>query len=862
MTDRPLETSRTTEPITQRRVPAHLVLRPEVRRVLDERRAMTVLRGPSGFGKTASVAAWLHEQGGASRVVWHTVGVREEDLPSFWLALRTTLALDGIFQPTLGDDRASVTDALVALDAPLTLVVDQLENAAVAQVVGESPLVDVTLGLSELVQACPSLSIIVCCRPHGPLAMDALFGVEAAIVDARSLALSVEDVRTLSRALGAPLDDDDVDDLYDVLWGWPALTRAVLHRLADSGARYSSDAWMPAAEHLVRFDSRLDNPEITFLVRQLSLLDPITDELATLLVGSEHTGRSIRDLERAGIVRSTTVGDVREYTLLPAIRRAMDLPEQRTAMVPAHRRAARLLRDFPDVALKHAVEGQDWEFVVELVGTHCVPLIVDHPLLLKDAFAVLPPEFLIEHPSLYTARDVLLQFRTDDISQQEIDWPADGVELDDEALRHVVGLGIGQIVALRVCHQYAASNALVTRHHAVARNPDGTWRAALHDALPYLLLQCGITRMTVGELDGALSDFAACLTYGRGTPLEFVARAAAEYSAVVCALGGELQRASDYLDVAASLKGEGTTVRHTDEGLTDLVRAFIALDALDLETAAALLPPEETVVHRPRARPTWFVEEYVRAHLRVLQGDLFVALAALGRNLQANEDAMVRGTLASQLLMGTVARILVWSGSPTRAKNYLGASPPAVIFEPIRARIALQVGESREALSIVSAALWRREISHRLRVEMLLTSAIAHHRLGDLDAAATTLGFAIDLAGPLSLRPFVSVPRDVLAALAPLTPGADRIVERLAASGVTLHMSERSTLVELTRRQHDLLRELDAGSPLEQIAAQLGVSKATVQSQVRGLYRALDVRDRMGAVAAGHAHGFLGVHQV
>lgn len=845
-----------------RRLPDPFVLRPDVRRRLDERRPMTVLRAPSGFGKSSSVAAWLRELPESEQVVWHTVGVPAHDMASFWLALRTTLALAGMFGPTVHDDRASIADLLASSGAPLTLVVDQLENADAQQIIGESPLADIVIGLAELVQSCPSLRVVVCCRPFGPLAMDALFGDHATLIEARSLALSAPDIGSLARSLGAALDDDDARDLEDVLWGWPALTRVVLEHLAESGAAYSPDAWLPTAEMLAGFEDRADNADTTFLVRQLSLLDPVTEHLAARLTGSEHMGRSLLDLERAGILRSSMVDDVRHYTLMPAIRRAMAAPEQVSAMVPAHRRAARLLRDVPEVAVRHAVAGEDWDFAVQLLSTHCVPLIVDHPLLVKEVLTALPPEALAEQPALATARDVLFQFRTDEVSRETVEWPAEGVELSDEALRRVIGLGIGQIVALRVCHQYAASNALVAKHHAVARNPDGTWRAALHDALPYLLLQCGITRLTVGELDDALSDFAACLAHGRGTPLEFMARTAAEYSAVVYALVGELARASEHLDLAARLKAQSTTTQHTDPGLTDLVRAFIALDGLDLETAAALLPPEESTSTAPRSRPTWFVEEYVRAHLRVLQGDLFLALTGLGRSLKAHEDAMVRGTLASQLLTGVVARILVWSGSPTRAKNYLGACPPSVIFEPIRARIALQVGDPREALSIVSAALWRREISDRLRIEMLLTSAIAHHRLGERDAAATTLDFAVDLAMPLALRPFVSVPCDVLADLAPLTPAASAIMERLAASGVSLHMATQSTLIELTRRQQDLLRELDAGTTIERIAAQLGVSKGTVQSQVRGLYRALDVRDRMGAVAAGHAHGFLGVHQI
>src|SRR5690606_3739323 len=116
--------------------------------------------------------------------------------------------------------------------------------------------------------------------------------------------------------------------------------------------------------------------------------------------------------------------------------------EQVSAMVPARRRAARLLRDVPEVAIRHAIAGEDWDFAVQLLSTHCVPLIVDHPLLVKKVLAALPPEAFVDHPALFTARDVLFQFRTDEISPEGFEWPDDGVELSDEALRHVVGLGI------------------------------------------------------------------------------------------------------------------------------------------------------------------------------------------------------------------------------------------------------------------------------------------------------------------------------------------------------------------------------------------------------------------------------------
>ena len=54
----------------------------------------------------------------------------------------------------------------------------------------------------------------------------------------------------------------------------------------------------------------------------------------------------------------------------------------------------------------------------------------------------------------------------------------------------------------------------------------------------------------------------------------------------------------------------------------------------------------------------------------------------------------------------------------------------------------------------------------------------------------------------------------------------------------------------LTPREHEVLTLLHAGEPVAQIAQLLGVSPATVRTQVKAVLRKLQVNSQLGAVAA------------
>jgi DNA-binding CsgD family transcriptional regulator len=76
----------------------------------------------------------------------------------------------------------------------------------------------------------------------------------------------------------------------------------------------------------------------------------------------------------------------------------------------------------------------------------------------------------------------------------------------------------------------------------------------------------------------------------------------------------------------------------------------------------------------------------------------------------------------------------------------------------------------------------------------------------------------------------------------------------MAVETVDLRMvpAQRTTL---TRRERVILSNLDESTTLDEIASRLWVSRNTVKSQVRSVYRKLGVSTRADAVARARQYG-------
>src|SRR6476469_9222649 len=100
-----------------------------------------------------------------------------------------------------------------------------------------------------------------------------------------------------------------------------------------------------------------------------------------------------------------------------------------------------------------------------------------------------------------------------------------------------------------------------------------------------------------------------------------------------------------------------------------------------------------------------------------------------------------------------------------------------------------------------------------------------------------------------TVRPFrnggVELRRLILAQV-----GRSGRLDGFLAELLTLVAQPPAGTLELPERDEELLRELPTLAPVEEVAVQLPVSPNTAKTQLRHLYRKLDVRSRRAAVAA------------
>ena len=851
-------------------VSASYLIRPEVSRTLDASHRMTVLRAPLGFGKTAAVASWLKTSAsrpagqapGGRFLARHTLSAPPTSSVTFWAALCADVAPVLAAHATAGADASATTTyeqvrALVAtLTAPVLLVVDGLEAEVSTPTSDPSPVGDITTEIVDLLQLSPYLDVLLACRPYGPLAMDAIFGPDAQILDSAAFTLDAVDTLDLADAAGIPLTLAQAHHLQTKLWGWPALTCAVLIDLAGSESGYDDASWESAGDLLSSLDPQGTDPEVAHFIRQICLLDPLTGPLADRLTGSPYASRALADLERAGITRSHLQDGERHYTLHPAVVRAIRTrPAAAAEYAPAHRHAAKMFRTMPEHAVRHAVRAQDWDLVLSIAEASTVPLILDHPLTLFQALGHVPAARLSDHPGLFELHAALARFDNAMMAPPTC-LPAPGTSLDPPALRRALTVATAQIIALRACHQDVAARELVDRCAQVLLHSE-TAAATSGTAAPLFLLHAGIARCLVGEVSAAISDFEWCFELSRAGGLDSVTRAAAEYSALARSVKGDITGAREALARSRGFSHALVALQFVDTRLDQLVGALLALDQLDLQTAQLLLPPADET-YRRGVPPAWFVEAYVRAHIGLLSGDLFSATTGLGRVLRDRRTSLQRGTLSSQLLTATAATINVWGGNTTRAKNILDSIPHNPLINAVHADVVLQMGDVQGALAITEASLAAEAVPDRRRIETLITRCVAHARQGDNLSAEADLCLAIELADPLLLRPFLAAPRGLLADFAERLAPVAALLSRLEASGITLTPVEHQVLVVLTTEEQDLLRALDRGASIDTIATHLAVPVTQALTLVGDLFASLGVHDRLGAIAAGHMLGYLG----
>lgn len=328
-----------------------------------------------------------------------------------------------------------------------------------------------------------------------------------------------------------------------------------------------------------------------------------------------------------------------------------------------------------------------------------------------------------------------------------------------------------------------------------------------------------------------------------------------------------------------------------------LARAWLALDLGDLAGVERLAGAAEAA---PQGGPLHEGGLSVRASTAMLRataryqaGDAEGAAATAREALALEDDPSSRWRAVALATLGTA---LWWlDASDPEAEEALveavaratpGANSLAVLRAlGVRAAIRLEAGDDAAARALAAEALRLRDAERLDEYWMWSTAGSVAARLreedGDLggaialaeraaavaQAGSAQLDEALALATLAPLRAAAGDAAGAAAALADARalrarcerPGRLPQLLDAAERAVRARTGDRTDdLAEpLTERERAVLRLLATPMPLGDVAAELFVSRNTVKTHVRGIYRKLGASDRADAVARGRATGVL-----
>ncbi|WP_261165784.1 LuxR C-terminal-related transcriptional regulator [Microbacterium sp. Marseille-Q6965] len=364
--------------------------------------------------------------------------------------------------------------------------------------------------------------------------------------------------------------------------------------------------------------------------------------------------------------------------------------------------------------------------------------------------------------------------------------------------------------------------------------------------LPRVYAQLGRTFIEAGLRDEALEALANGIAEADDD--DAAGSACLSLMAGVEALEGDLPAAAEYLEAADRRLRDRLAMPYTGT-FHRLAASMLAMEHRDLVTAAAQLdavrPYRATSEH-------WVTIARVEGYLGLLRRQPAETLARLDRIPQLRTgDGLTRS--ASREIASITALLHLALGRSHVGAELLSRFTDARATVD-RARVALVDGDGHGALTLVRSVECE-QLSLRTRTEATAIEAAALLRLPAPhrnDDVVVLLGERLRHSAmrlPLALLP-VSDFRAVTAALV-------RLGYADVCDGVEPLIPDRP-IVRLTRRERAVLEAIALrDEPLVDIAARLHVSLNTVKSQLRGVYRKLEVDNRQDALIAAVERGLL-----
>jgi LuxR family transcriptional regulator, maltose regulon positive regulatory protein len=853
-------------------LPPAMVRRSRLRDLLDRSalRPLTLVSAPAGWGKTSLLSDWIESGTPPGRVAWLGLEPADRDLQRFWTGVATALRLARPDLAALPLPKAPGLDAFVtalinALDEhpdPVVLVLDDLHDAATGGLVADLEL------LAEQTPA--SLRLVVSTRVDPPLRLERLrLAGRLGEVRAADLALTMGEARSLCEEAGVELSDSLLERLLERTGGWPTGVRLAALSLQgeqDPAAFVNGFAGddRNVSDYLISEVLSRQPPEtLDFLLRTCHV-DRVSAELADELTGGSAGRATLAELAtRHGLVTALdTRGDW--YSYPPLLREVLRLESARRipeALPQLHRRAGRWFaeREEPIEAIGHAVAGEAWDLVADLVGQHWLPLVArGKGSALRDYVERIPRHVVGADAELALAAAGLLYEAGDEGLADDL--LASAYELAS-LLPRTRRLRFGATASATSLYRARLRGDVEAALKAARVTLEEPWAEVVGPEVRALTLtSLGIAEFVADDVEAAGEHLRQGAGLAGQCGNEYVLLFAEACGANVALREGRLESSESRAMMAIELAERRGWTATIAAGQAYLTLAYIRVWTGDLTRA-------ETLVDLASNAAAGSPDRLLQAWIAMMRGRLLILA---GRPLDALDALGTIGSLFDDPPVHVAVPTLLWEadawlalGEPERSRAALDV--PAADGVPdaalARARLELAEGEPDAALRELDA-FQRADGSPFMpfaACQALAIEALARDALRDEAAALVALERCLDVAEPrgqggVLLRSGASV-RSLLRRAIARGTAHRALAEELLASLDRESSSEggeiRPLLEPLSERELAVLRFLPTMLSNAEIASEMFVSPNTVKTHLKHVYRKLDVADRRQAVRRG-----------
>jgi LuxR family maltose regulon positive regulatory protein len=764
-----------------------------------------------------------------------------------WESIRAALA-EASGKALAGVPLPAIQKFTKALGYPLLLVVPL--GAGVSSIFDTQ--------LLDLLDAAPKLSIAALCSGRRMFEALGRADHDALVVAPSELVLDAGGVRRCAAIFGLALSSEQATALSHSALSLPDLLPSVIASLSVEDIEDQDDPvayLLEESEH--QLEVRLRGSRDAAIDGALRLAVPATLTSRTLALVAPDSGIQLDRVAQARLVQREQGASVARYRMDPVLRRLLLAELRLRHPALARELSSSVGRYFADAdqpfeAIGHFAAAEDWDSVVDVLDGIMFRMIAEQPVQLHNAILAMPRKVRDDNPRFTLSLELGWQSR-EGLAQAWVSMARRAAGTFARLPKTMspwdqLHVYIIKTIVFRLKGDFpAALEAARALDELLAGDDDLAARPAT--TLTEAHYQSGMTRLLALDLVGARESFSTSYGLAQGVSDSAVAAAdrAAEAIALVRALEGEAEHATNWL----------TTLDGRTSGTAGLVaRALVSIGRLDARDARHWLSLLTAVRDGDEF---WAFAAHAENRYGLYWGDPVETDADLDRTWAEHGDRLVEGSTAQLLLTSDAADLAIMLGQLSRAETALEKAPARTTWIAVsRARLALLAANPKHALLFILEGQARGRTERYGQLDLAVLRAATELALGrDTDATASLLRAIKQSEKSGVIVPFRLLPQQTLEALAALHPDAARFVKQYSLTGTSYLAPYQAVAGALSERELVVLRALDPGATVEQVAKKLFVASNTVKAQLRSIYRKLNVSTRTEALLVAAELGLL-----